>query len=392
MLPVLIRRVAGMAPKSFWPGTRMAALMKLLAIGLSYQSALHSHSAKSPKYGDISRWLTIAKSLVMVLLILLSQTAAANEFDWTNFKQRFMESDGRVTDPSQGDISHSEGQGFAMLLAVHYGDSAAFGQLWQWTQQHLQVRDDSLLAWRWQPQLGITDRNNASDGDLLVAWSLLRAYEKWHTLAYLKASQKIARDIRGKLLRKTAHGLILLPGIEGFDKPEGITINLSYWVFPALSEIGRADPAPEWDELTRTGMTILQYAKFGRWGLPPDWLLLGEKVKPANGLPERFSYNAVRIPLYLLWGHQESEALLKPYRDFWGYFTGGRFMPAWTNFNDDSVDSYDASAGIHAIALWVTGFPDPLPVRLANIDDQQGYYSTMLLLLSKMAVDERGGR
>jgi hypothetical protein len=40
-------------------------MMKLLAIRPSYQKALHSHSAKSPKDGDISRWLTIAKSLVM---------------------------------------------------------------------------------------------------------------------------------------------------------------------------------------------------------------------------------------------------------------------------------------------------------------------------------------
>jgi endoglucanase len=330
--------------------------------------------------------------IAMAALMLLIQAAAASEPDWANFKQRFMESDGHVVDRTQGNISHSEGQGFAMLLAVHYGDSAAFSQIWQWTQRHLQVRDDNLLAWRWQPGNGITDKNNASDGDLLVAWSLLRAYEKWHTPAYLKASQKIAQDIRGKLLKKTGHGLILLPGIEGFDKPEGITINLSYWVFPALREIGRADPAPEWDELAKSGIAILQYAKFGRWGLPPDWLLLDGKVKPANGHPERFSYDAVRIPLYLLWGHQESDALLKPYRDYWGYFTGSRFMPAWTNFNDDSVDSYDASAGIHAVASWVTAFPDSSRLRPVNFDDQQGYYSAMLLLLSKMAADERGGR
>jgi endo-1,4-beta-D-glucanase Y len=340
----------------------------------------------------VYRWVTGMAMATLMSLMLLTQTTAASELEWKNFKQRFVESDGRVTDRSQRNISHSEGQGFAMLLAVHYGDSAAFSHLWQWTQQHLQVRDDSLLAWRWQPQLGITDRNNASDGDLLVAWSLLRAYEKWHRSGYLEASQKIARDIRGKLLRKTAHGLILLPGSEGFDKPEGITINLSYWVFPALNEIGRADPSPEWNELTKTGKTILQYAKFGRWELPPDWLLLGEKVKPANGFPERFSYDAVRIPLYLLWSHQESEALLKPYRDFWSYFAGGRFMPAWSNFDDDSVDSHDASAGIHAIARWVTGFPDPSPTGLTNIDDQQGYYSAMLLLLTKIAIDEREGR
>jgi S-disulfanyl-L-cysteine oxidoreductase SoxD len=45
------------------------AMIKLLAIRLGYLKALHSHSAKSPKNGDISRWLTIAKSLVIILMI-----------------------------------------------------------------------------------------------------------------------------------------------------------------------------------------------------------------------------------------------------------------------------------------------------------------------------------
>jgi cytochrome c peroxidase len=40
-------------------------LMEPLAIRQGEQTALHSHSAKSPKDGDISRWLTLAKSLVM---------------------------------------------------------------------------------------------------------------------------------------------------------------------------------------------------------------------------------------------------------------------------------------------------------------------------------------
>ncbi|MBI3479338.1 MAG: glycosyl hydrolase family 5 [Nitrosomonadales bacterium] len=332
--------------------------------------------------------LWFRRVVVTVALLWFAQGAVAGEPEWANFKLRFMEADGRVVDHLQGDISHSEGQGFAMLLAVHYGDRDAFDHLWQWTQQHLQVREDNLLAWRWHPDNGITDKNNASDGDLLVAWSLLRADERWHVPAYMAASQKIALDIREKLFRKTAQGLVLLPGIEGFEKPEGITINLSYWVFPALREIGRADPAPEWEELTKTGLAILQYARFGRWGLPPDWLQLGVKVKP--GSPERFSYDAVRIPLYLLWGRQESEALLKPYRDYWGYFGAGRYMPAWTNFNDDSVDSYEASAGIRAVARWVTGFPYAASSGASHADEQQGYYSTILILLSKMAIAERG--
>jgi hypothetical protein len=43
----------------------MELLMKLLAIPLGHPKALHSHSAKSPKDGDISRWLTVAKRLVI---------------------------------------------------------------------------------------------------------------------------------------------------------------------------------------------------------------------------------------------------------------------------------------------------------------------------------------
>ena len=328
----------------------------------------------------------------MVSLMLFAQSAAAGESDWADFKQRFIESDGRLVDRSQGGISHSEGQGFAMLLAVHYDDSKVFNRLWQWTQKHLQVRDDNLLAWRWQPDIGVVDKNNASDGDLLVAWSLLRAYEKWHTSAYLVASQKLAQDIRGKLFKRTNHGLILLPGIDGFDKPEGVTINLSYWIFPALHEMGRADPSPEWEELSKSGIAILQYAKFGRWGLPPDWLLLDDTVKPADGSPQRFSYDAVRIPLYLLWSGLETEALLKPYRDYWNYFSGGRFLPPWTNFNDDSVASYDASEGIHAIARWVTSFPDKPTMQSAVADDRHGYYTDTLLLLSRMAAEERTGK
>src|SRR5271169_5686847 len=256
------------------------------------------------KYPDAGYFCSLppvaACCFLAAILLSSSATASATETGWKRFKQNFVESDGRVVDAGQNGISHSEGQGYAMLLSVHYGDRASFEQIWQWTRKNLQVRSDNLLSWRWTPQAGITDKNNASDGDLLVAWALLRASNKWHFPEYLQASQKIARDIREKLLHKAPQGLILLPGAEGIDKPEGNTVNLSYWVFPALDEIGQADPSPEWGALSKTGMAILQYAHVGRWGLPPDWLILTEKVVPAGGFSDQFRYNAVRIPLYLL--------------------------------------------------------------------------------------------
>lgn len=333
-----------------------------------------------------------ALCLLMAALLAQSAHAVAEEASWKQFKQDFITPDGRVVDAGQGGISHSEGQGYAMLLAVHYNDRTAFEQIWQWTRKNLQVRSDSLLSWSWSPQAGITDRNNASDGDLVVAWALLRASVKWHEPDYLQSSRKIAMDIRSKLIHKSTHGLVLLPGAEGFHRPEGDSINLSYWVFPALDEIGQADPAPEWEALANNGIAILQYAHFGRWGLPPDWLTLSEQSIPTDGLSERFGYNAVRIPLYLIWSRRDTPELLRPYREFWSYFKGARFLPAWTNLKDDSVDSHDASAGIHRVAQWLLAYPrNPAPMKTLP-GAQQGYYSSVLLLLTEMAMSERGAR
>jgi endo-1,4-beta-D-glucanase Y len=331
----------------------------------------------------------VAASLLAACLFMLNVSATASEAGWKFFKQEFVTPEGRVVDAGQSGISHSEGQGYAMLLAVHFNDRSAFDQIWQWTRTNLQVRGDSLLSWSWSPQTGIKDKNNASDGDLIVAWALLRAYGKWHVPDHLQASKKIAQDIRAKLIHKSSHGLVLLPGAEGFHRPEGDSINLSYWVFPALDEIGQADPAPEWAALSSNGIAILQYAHFGRWGLPPDWLTLSGQSIPTDGLSERFGYNAVRIPLYLLWSRRETPELIKPYREFWSYFKGARFLPSWTNLKDDSVDSYDASAGIHGVAQWLLAYPrmPELPKVAAN--EKPGYYSSALLLLTEMAMSER---
>lgn len=330
-----------------------------------------------------------AGCLLAAALLAHSALALATEAGWKQFKQDFITPDGRVVDAGQGGISHSEGQGYAMLLAVHYDDRATFEQVWQWTRKNLQVRSDSLLSWSWSPQAGIMDKNNASDGDLIVAWALLRASVKWHLPDHLQSSRKIAQDIREKLIHKSEHGLVLLPGAEGFHKPEGDSINLSYWVFPALDEMGQADPAPEWEALSNNGIAILKYAHFGRWGLPPDWLTLTEQTKPTDGLSQRFGYNALRIPLYLLWSRRETPELLDPYREFWGYFKGARFLPAWTNLKDDSVDSYDASAGIHRVAQWLLAYPrTPAPLKLVS-GEKQGYYSSVLLLLTEVAMSER---
>lgn len=319
--------------------------------------------------------------------------------DWALYKQTFIAPEGRVIDTGNAGISHSEGQGIGLLLAAHNHDRATFDKIWQWTRDNLQVRDDKLAAWKWVPSEaggGVTDRNNATDGDLCIAWALYRAGRKWHDAAYLRAGAEISRDIRARLLVQTMHGTLLVPGEQGFVKADSVTINLSYWVFPALRELGQLDPAPEWGRLIESGLILLRSARFGRWQLPPDWLRLADKAEIAPGFPPRFSYDAVRIPLYLIWAKLDSPDNLRPFNEYWGYFQGAPFVPAWTALGDDSVDSHGAPQGIQAIISLTRskGATETRKnkLRLPDLKQGQDYYSASLLLLAKVAAQESAPR
>ena len=94
---------------------------------------------------------------------------------WQQWQRRYV-SFGRVIDAQQGGISHSEGQGHGLLLAQAHSDRQAFDEIDAWTRQHLAIRDERLMAWKWQlgPGNNIAEWHNATDGDLFRAWALLR--------------------------------------------------------------------------------------------------------------------------------------------------------------------------------------------------------------------------
>ena len=335
--------------------------------------------------------------LVVGLVLMLAACATPPGLDrarWDSYQSRFVSPEGRVIDTGNDGVSHSEGQGVAMLLAVAFDDRARFDQLWRWTQTHLQVRGDRLFAWRWSPGEGIKDRNNASDGDILIAWALYRAAVRWQQPFYRREADAVTNDIRSLLLRRSQYGLLLLPGAEGFVNEQGTVVNLSYWIFPAFRELADITHAAEWTELEKSGLQLLAMARFGRWQLPPDWLQVGEQFAPAAPFAPRFSYDAVRIPLYLLWSGDADDKLMQPYVDFWGYFADAPFVPAWTNLQDNSIDSYDAPPGFHAVMRLLAERVRTarVPTRLAAAGTKEDYYSASLAMLAHMAQVERGVR
>ena len=100
---------------------------------------------------------------------------------WAAYKAKFLDATGRIIDNGNGNISHSEGQGYGMLLAYLSASPADFEQIWYFTRTELLLRDDGLAVWKWDPNVKphVTDTNNASDGDMLIAYALALAGTAW---------------------------------------------------------------------------------------------------------------------------------------------------------------------------------------------------------------------
>ncbi|BCX88695.1 endoglucanase [Methylomarinovum tepidoasis] len=312
--------------------------------------------------------------------------STALDRQWRTYKQRFIQ-DGRVVDTGNGGISHSEGQGYAMLLAVAADDRRTFERLWSWTRNQLQRRGDHLFIWRRRPGVPVEkeDHNNATDGDLLIAWALLRAAQRWNRPTWRTDALAILQDLKKTGIREWRNRPVMLPGAAGFVHPDHLTLNLSYWVFPALRDFYREDGDPLWPALSDSGLNLLQAARFGSWQLPSDWIAAGESLAPDPDHPPRFGYDAVRIPLYLIWGNHDNPEILTPFIRFWNQFD--KFLPPWVDLEADCLAAYQAPRGIRnvrSLTLYAAGrnrWPALSP--LAADDD---YYSASLTLLAHLAL------
>ena len=314
---------------------------------------------------------------------------------WATYKQRFVKQNGRVVDNANKNISHSEGQGFSMLIAVAANDPAAFAKIWQFTQDHMMVRGDNLIAWRWSPSglRRVSDKNNASDGDLLVAWALLEAAENGFGAHYAKQARAILKDLRPLIRKDDMLGLFLRPGAFGFDgaHQQGMDIvNLSYWVFPALERISALTGDGLWRALAENGEPLIHAASANRAGLPADWTAL-QRTKNTVGTSHKFStefsYNAVRIPLYLAWSDQNRTASVALFESAWVNRAGGLQR---IEVRKNKLTGRFGEVGYRAVAALVKcstsgeKFPDKMRKTL-----DKHYYPASLHLLSIIATKQR---
>lgn len=316
---------------------------------------------------------------------------------WQLYKARFITDQGRVVDTGNKLISHSEGQGYAMLLSVAANDRPTFDRVWGWTRANLMVRDDQLLAWRWEPNRrpAVSDMNNASDGDILVAWALAEAGEFWNDMSYRASGRRIAVELARKLVMfKTKLGAILLPAVAGFhadDRPDGPVINLSYYVFPAFSRLKLVAPEVDWAGLTQTGLDILDLTRVKEDALPADWLSLKNGLaRPADGFPPQFSYNAVRAPLYLAWAGLGEREQYAPFLSLVKRTKGALAIVDVAKGADVGGFGDSGIGAIGALTACVVE-NSKAPPQLLSADAADNYYPATMRLLALIAMQMRYG-
>jgi len=268
-------------------------------------------------------WRALAGSVAMLATLWGFGPAAAapavTADEWAAYAAKFITDEGRVIDTANGAISHSEGQGYGLLLAYLANNRSDFDRIWSFTRTELLLRDDGLAVWKWDPSKSphVQDTNNATDGDLLIAYAAALAGAAWNRPDLTGTAAIMAKAIMDEGVWRADGMTMLKPGSVGFgpgDRRDGPVVNPSYWVYETFDVMNELAPDQGWQRLSSDGRKLLRAAmNIGPAELPPDWVSLHSAPAVADGFPQQFSYNAVRIPLYLLRAGDRDRAILEPF-------------------------------------------------------------------------------
>ncbi|EPX76587.1 glycosyl hydrolase family 8 [Salipiger mucosus] len=330
------------------------------------------------------------RSVLFALTGLIAGSAAAQgarpapqRGDWETWKAAFLAPEGRVIDDGQEAISHSEGQAYGLLLAQAFGDREAFERIEGWTQRRLATRQDALMAWKWQAG-AVGDWRNATDGDLLRGWALLRAGRDSGWTGHADKVGPIARAIAEICLApdpRAPKEPLLKPSDQSLATAETVLVNPSYYVPRAMIELGEATGVTALVRAAAHGETLLRDPRALR-----DWVsVTREGPRPPEGLADRFGWDALRIPLYLAWsGRWRHPAMNVAARRFSAAPAPGHVA---TVTGPDAHPLVQSNApGFLAVAALAARRAPPASAG----GTAQGYYPATLALLAQVARAEGG--
>jgi endo-1,4-beta-D-glucanase Y len=317
---------------------------------------------------------------------------------WERYKAVFVQPDGRVIDIWQNNISHSESQGYGLLNSVLFDDRKTFQAIWQWTRNNLQARKDNLLPWAWGKRNNglweIIDYNNATDGDVLVAYALIQASARWHSQDYGSEGRKIIEGIRKHLPANWKNKTYLLPAYYGFQKDDKLILNPSYLIISAYRAFAEVDDRVFWRKIYDDSLDLIQNSSFGKLKLPADWISLNDSgISMWEEKSPLFGYEAIRTILYLSW--EKAPHYPQGMYDILKIYEKQGYIPLYADLQKNTISLDDAPAGFYAVygraaeksglkALSSSLFKRAFEKAAAEKND---YYSLTLFLLATHTIE-----
>lgn len=219
------------------------------------------------------------------------------------FFARYVADDGRVVRHDEGGDTVSEGQAYAMLMAVAEGDRSRFERVWKWTKANLQ-RPDGLLSWKWRDGK-VVDDSPATDADLDAARALVMAGRRWPAPELLAEGNRIGKAVldHETLDAGGEADLVLLAGPWAKERR---LVNPSYVSPCTYKELDAAAPDQRWKRLATSGYAMTE-SLLAEGRLPSDWARFesdGAQARPIGKpddpeSPPQYGLDAARLPFRL---------------------------------------------------------------------------------------------
>jgi endoglucanase len=269
---------------------------------------------------------------------------------WAGYKQVFIQPDGRVTDPTRGGITTSEGQSYAMLRAVWMGDETTLDTVWRWTASNLQLGGGAPFASLWNGRA--VDTHSASDADSDIALALLFAARRFGEPALRAAAlSTLAAIWNDDVVSIDAMNVLTAGNWATTQEPSGPVINPSYFAPYAYRIFAIEDPNHPWSTLIDSSYTLLNECSDAvldgtrSRGLPPNWCEISHATGQVVSFPtiadaDDYGYDAFRVmwrvALDALWNNEPRAR---------AYLTDSTFLRAYWNANKrlEPVYGHDGS-------------------------------------------------
>jgi cellulose synthase (UDP-forming) len=280
---------------------------------------------------------------------------------WSFYKYTYI-ADGRVVSLDEDHITTSEGQGYAMLRAVWANDPVTFDRVWQWTKDHLRVRNDRLFAWKWKGR--VLDKNSAADADVDIALALLLAGKRFSIPSYQDEAMAILADIWAYDILRIGNRYYLTAGSWALREPFP-TLHVAYFAPYAYEVFARVDQQHPWKQLIRSSYDILRWIYVEqRLTLPPEIVFIDKETgklhlkHPRTGRSGRFSYDAFpifwRVAVDADWFGRDQDDLRKAMLAFFQseWTRRGKFLDTYTlqGVPQSAYEGLPLYATVHALA------------------------------------------